>query len=355
MEQNCYYLKGLKLVSDFRHEGEIPHNVRLTAPEIANLWTQFQNDTMAICVYTYMLKIVEDASIRPILEYALTLAEGHVAKIKEYFKNEKFPIPHGFTEEDVNLAAPRLFSDEFCLIYTQIASIHGLAGYTAALSTNTRRDIRDYFVQNQNETMELFNRATDLMLEKGILSRAPFINPPNHYEFVQNESFIQGILGGERPLNSIEISDIFWNLKKAQLDKALCMAFAQGAQSQEVKDLLWRWVKMMGKHVEILETLLSNDRLPSPRSEDAEITNSTISPFSDRLIMYHKMIISSTQLGLYGTAVATCQRYDLGIHFSRLSMELADILKDGYKLMIKHKWAEQVPLADDREKLSGQR
>jgi len=70
--------------------------------------------------------------------------------------------------------------------------------------------------------------------------------------------------------------------------------------------------------------------------------------------MFHKMVIGSTQVGVYGTALATCQRYDLGLHFSRLIMELTDLLKEGYKLMIKHKWAEQVPLMDDRKKLSGQ-
>ncbi|MCM3765545.1 DUF3231 family protein [Neobacillus niacini] len=336
-------------------ERETSHYVRLTAPEIANIWTQYQNDTMAICVYTYMLEIVQDDSIRPILEYALSLANGHIPVIKEYFTAEKFPIPHGFTEDDVNSQAPRLFSDEFCLSYTYIMSVHGLAGYAAALTTNMRRDIRDYYVQCQNETMELFNRSLDLLLEKGIVSRAPIINPPNDYEFVATNSFMHGLFGGQRTLNCIEISNIFWDLKKAQLDKSLCIAFAQVAQLQELKDFIWRGVKIAGKHVEILETLLSQDHLPSPKSEDAEITNSTISPFSDRLLMYHIVIIGSTQAGLYGTAIATCQRYDLGAHFIRLMMELAEFLKDGFKLMIKHKWAEQMPLADDREKLSGQR
>nr|WP_263326262.1 DUF3231 family protein [Neobacillus sp. Marseille-Q6967] len=129
---------------------ETPHNVQLTAPEIANLWSQYQNDTMAVCVYKYMIKITEDVSIRPILEFALSLAESHIVKIKEYYMEEKFPIPHGFTEDDVNLTAPRLFSDEFCLTYTYIMSVYGLSGYTVTISSNLRRDIRDYFVLCQN-------------------------------------------------------------------------------------------------------------------------------------------------------------------------------------------------------------
>jgi hypothetical protein len=65
-----------------------PHNVRLTAPELANLWSQYQNDTMAICVFKYMFKITEDASIRPILEFSMGIAERHIAVIREFFTKE---------------------------------------------------------------------------------------------------------------------------------------------------------------------------------------------------------------------------------------------------------------------------
>ena len=144
---------------------ETPHHIRLTAPEIANIWSQYQNDSMAICMYKYMINIVEDVSIRPILECSLRLAEGQIMIIRDFLIQEKFPITHGFTEDDVDLSAPRLYSDEFFLSYTYIMSINGLAGYAAALSTNMRRDIRDYFVKCQNDTMELFNKSLDLLLE----------------------------------------------------------------------------------------------------------------------------------------------------------------------------------------------
>lgn len=333
---------------------ETPHQVRLTASEIANIWSQFQNDTMAICIYNYLINTTEDAAIREVLEFALSLAKKHIGTIKEYFIAEKFPIPHGFTEDDVDINAPKLYSDEFCLTYTYIMCVYGLAGYAAALSTNIRRDIRDYFVECQDETMELFNRSLDLMLSKGIVSRPPYINPPENYEFVQSKHYMKGILGGERPLNSIEISNVHWDLKKLQVEKALCISFAQVAKNEEVKKFFWRGVELEGKQIEILGSVLSLSHLPSPKSEESEITSSTIAPFSDRLMMFHKMIISSATMGLFGSAVATSQRLDLGMHYSRFSMELADYMVDGFKIMIKHKWAEQVPLSDDRKHLAGQ-
>lgn len=57
----------------------------LTAAEISGLWLQYTGDTMSICVYKYFLTIVENAEIKPILEFALQLAEDHIAKITEFF------------------------------------------------------------------------------------------------------------------------------------------------------------------------------------------------------------------------------------------------------------------------------
>ena len=81
-------MEGILSMNDsgeFQEKTETMHHPRLTAPEIANIWTQYQNDTMAICVCKYMIKIVEDRSIRSILELALNLAEKHIPKIKAFF------------------------------------------------------------------------------------------------------------------------------------------------------------------------------------------------------------------------------------------------------------------------------
>lgn len=85
----------------------------LTAAEVSALWLQYLGDSMAICVYKYFLKIVENQDIKPILEFGLQLAENHITEITKFLKSENFQVPMGFTEDDVNLNAPRLFSDQF--------------------------------------------------------------------------------------------------------------------------------------------------------------------------------------------------------------------------------------------------
>lgn len=118
----------------------------LTAAEVSALWLQYLGDSMAICVYKYFLNIVENNEIKPILEFAFQLAESHITKITEFLENANFQIPIGFTENDVNVNAPRLFSDQFLLFYSYIMTIHGITAYGLAVSNTERLDLQDYFL-----------------------------------------------------------------------------------------------------------------------------------------------------------------------------------------------------------------
>lgn len=73
--------------------GNISHNVELTSAEIANLWTQYMNDSLSICILTHSIKHAKDQDVKEILEFALSLAESHIGKIRVFFNKNNFPIP----------------------------------------------------------------------------------------------------------------------------------------------------------------------------------------------------------------------------------------------------------------------
>src|SRR4051812_18955553 len=98
-------------------------NIRLTAAEMSSLWSQYINDTLAVCVSTYFLQQVEDEEVRPIIEKTITIANTNLTIMTDIFEKEGFPIPKGFSDEDVNPEAPSLFSDTFTLMYLRNMSI----------------------------------------------------------------------------------------------------------------------------------------------------------------------------------------------------------------------------------------
>ncbi|WCK56384.1 DUF3231 family protein [Aneurinibacillus sp. Ricciae_BoGa-3] len=332
-----------------KHQTE--HSIRLTAPEIANLWTNYMNDSMAICVLKYMLEKVEDREIRPVFEYALELAKVHVKTIAGIFKEEGYPVPYGFTDEDVNLKAPRLFADTFGLDYLLQMTVHGLTGYALSLTTSTRSDIRDYYIHCNETSMELYQKSINVLLSKGLYSRPPYIATPEKVDFVERQSFLNGWFEGKRPLNSLEISHIFFNLKKTIMTRALLIGFSQVAKSKEVRALMVRGTDIGLKHIDAFSSILHKNNLPSPKHWESEVTNSTVPPFSDKLMTYHALFLINTAVGFYGTGMSVSMRKDLVVQYQRIITETQVYVEDGANIMINNGWMEQPPQVEDRKQL----
>lgn len=120
-------------------------NIRLPATEKGFLWTNYMVDSMAVCCLDYFLAICEDEKIKEILTYALNLSKIHTKICSKIFTKENHPIPIGFTSEDVNLSAPRLFSDEFVLFYLHQLANSGLTYYSKSLAMTVREDVHDFY------------------------------------------------------------------------------------------------------------------------------------------------------------------------------------------------------------------
>jgi hypothetical protein len=335
---------------------ETNNPIRLTAPEMASLWTQYIFDTMSICFFRYALEHIEDPDVKSIYQTSLGISQKHVQKITEFMLNENYPIPHGFTEkDDVNIQAPRLFQDPFYLNYIYIMTLQGMTGYSLSVGTSVRSDLRKYYITCMSETMELFDQSIDLMLSKGLFVRPPVISPPESIDFVKHQSFLTGWLGDRRPLNAIEIGDITFNMLKMHLHAALKVGFIQVAQSKEIRQYFMRGLDIANKHIKIFESVFKEDKLNSPVSWQSMITSSTSMTFSDKYMMYQILLSTQLSLSFYGSALSVNSRRDLGAHYIRLILELLQFAEDGANLMIKNGWLEQPPTASDRDSLANRK
>ncbi|WP_394139984.1 DUF3231 family protein [Cytobacillus oceanisediminis] len=326
-------------------------NKTLNAADLSALWLQYMGDSMAKCVYNYFIKIVEDKKIKSILEYSLHLSESHIAKIKEFFKSADYQIPKGFTEDDVNLNAPRLFSDEFLLFYSQIMTIHGLTAYSLAMTTSERQDVQNYFYDCLVTSKDLFQRIMGLSRSQSKFTSLPTIPSPNEIEFIETTGILANLTGDKRPLNIAEITNIFFNSKKTGLVRSLSLAFSQVAELEEVRKFMSKNAKLAGKDAESFDAILREDHLSIPEKWDADITNSTVSPFSDKLMMFHAALLVNAALSYYGAALGSSLRSDIILNYQKVSLHATQAGGLCYKILVKHGWLEKLPEAVDRKSL----
>ncbi|MRH41313.1 DUF3231 family protein [Aquibacillus halophilus] len=323
---------------------------KLTAPEVANLWTQFMNDSMGLCVIRYFIEICEDQETKSILKHSIDLSKSHIKKITNFLQEENHPVPQGFSDEDVNLKAPPLFSDKLILVYMQVMTLHGMNSYSLCTTTSIRADQRSYYSNCISEASELYDSLLSLMLNKGILSKPAILNPPNQVDFINQKDYLNGWFG-KRPLNAIEISGLYYNMIKTMVKVVLEIAFGQVTQSEELRKYFQRGTKICEKQLKDMADILAADHLPSPKSWQSEVTNSTVAPFSDKLMLFHVIGLVAVAVGYYGAALSACQRRDVMFKYTKLIGEIGLYAEDGANLLIKNGWMEQPPMVDDREAL----
>ncbi len=335
---------------------ETAHNIRLTVTEVGLLWTTYVNDTMARCVLTYFLNKVEDTEIKPVIEYALKITNIQIKALTALFHSENFPIPIGFTDEDVNASAPRLFTDHLILEYVKNMSKVGLPICSMAFTMTSRSDVRAFYADCISQIQTLDQQSTGVLQSKGLYIRPPFITIPKKVDFVDKQSFLSGRFlgfGDKRPLIAMEISSLSANIMTNALGKALMIGFSQVAKSQEIRQYLVRGKEISSKHIKVFSDQLVDEDIPSPMTWDSDVTNSTVPPFSDKLMLSHVAMLVTAGTGNYAMAAAASPRADITSTFVRLAAEIAIYAKDGAKLTIENGWLEEPPQAPNREELAG--
>jgi len=329
----------------------VTHDAPLTCAELGRLWQSIAYYKMLKYVYLNFVNNVDDSYLRQIFEEGLIIIDTRVKRASDLLTRDGQPLPIGFGDEDFDADAPRLFTDLFYYYYTINMSRIDVSLGGMNLASATRNDVREFFTKCLEGTMRYFNSFSELMLQKGLYIRPPYISTIKEEDFVEEQNFLRGFLGERRPLLAGEIEQLFKSYINNKVGAALLTGFKQVAKSKQVKSYMSRGIEIARKHVDIFVSILEKENLPVPSHANELVTGSTSAPFSDRLMMSHVLSLCQVGIGNYATAMASSMRHDLSSAFGRLIMESANYGEDGLNIMIQNGWFEEPPRHIDRREL----
>lgn len=331
----------------------------LSSSEMSSLWTTYMIESMFKCVYAYGLQLVaDDEDIRPLVQEAYDQSVRYLTTIQTIFEAENFPVPVGFTEEhDLNKEAKPLFDDTFFLDYLNKNAKIASPQYATFHAMSTRQDVRNFFAQCLTDRSQMYDKTTEMMLNKGLLIRPPTISIPHQVDFVDDKKYVSGFspFSDTRPLNVVEISHLFSNIESNLLGFMLITGFGQTAASQEVRDFMLKGKDISKKHVKKFADKLIASDIQAPMTWDAAVLDSTDPPFSDKLMMFQINTLIQASIGRYGLSAGASFRKDLPMMYTRLNAEISKYANEGAEILIKNKWMEEPPRADDRDKIIKQK
>lgn len=328
------------------------HNIQLTTPEIGALWTSYIQHSATMCFYKHFLQQLEDSEVMEIVKSALYLGELYNKEIEKIFQKEGFPVPDGFSDKDINLSSPPLFTDLFALSYVYRVGQMVLPFYSTTLTKVARKDIVEFYEGCLKTSTKLYKKSLNLMLSKGIYDRPPKIPYPKDVEYMKVEPTLLGsMFGDKRPLNVMELGEIFYAIERNYIGLVMLMGLIQVTKDKEVKEYLIKGKKLAEKQVELFNKILKKEEHLGNIPVSMEVTDSMISPFSDRLVMFLITATSSAGIQLLAYAMSTSIRRDLSMHYALMIAEIAKYGGEGLELMIKRGWMEQMPQSIDRSNL----
>ncbi|MFZ7943955.1 DUF3231 family protein [Neobacillus sp. 19] len=328
----------------------VKHNVRLTSAEIGGLWATYLQENMAVCLLTYFLHHNQDEEIQTTLQHAYEISNSHVNQITAIFNDEGIPVPDGFTEKDLDLSAPPLFYDMFGLsfVYSMCRLSMINTGFIAA--TMAREDVQDFFVTMVQENSMLYKESTTLMLSKGIYDRPPMIPYPKEVEYIEKLSYLKGF-GKKRPLNVAEITEIFFNTERNYFSIILCMGLLQVVKDKEIHAYIQEGKEISEKQINTFNDILLKEELLGNIATNMEVTDSTCSPFSDRLVVTLFHSLNAIDIALIGHALSLSMRTDLAAFYQKYILEILAYSGKGFDIMVDRGWAQGPPHAPSRRDL----
>ena len=329
------------------------HTVGLSSTEIAGLWATYIMDSLSICLSKHFLQQSNNEDVKPIIELTLDISQKHIVEIKNIFEKENFPIPKGFSDEDIDLSAPPLFLNLFPVSYAYGMGRMGLMSYSMLISNVAREDIRSFFSKCLTSSLDLYNTSVNLMLSKGIYDRPTMIPYPDKVEFVKKkETFLSKWFEEKRPLNVLELSEIFFNIERNYFAIVLLTGFIQVVKDEQIKKFLIKGKDLAQKQIHFLNHALIKEDLLGTIMVNSEVSTSTVSPFSEKLIMNLVTILNTQGITYIGHALATSARVDLATEYSKLIPEILQYGKEGTDILIDRGWMEEPPHAPNRKELA---
>jgi hypothetical protein len=100
-----------------------------------------------LCVLSYLAEKTQDPDIKSAVVKFIDEARSVEEQICAISISVNHPIPTGFSAEDINLNAPKLYTDKFILIFIRNMSRFTLVSFCEACTSCSRSDDRAFFNQ----------------------------------------------------------------------------------------------------------------------------------------------------------------------------------------------------------------
>ncbi|KAB7667155.1 DUF3231 family protein [Bacillus sp. B1-b2] len=320
----------------------------LTSVEYGALWTTYQKKTMILCILEYFIEKSEEPKAKDLMKGLHEKLAVKVKEIKKMIETSGGIVPLGFTAEDVHLDAPKLFDQGFDIMFSRVLKEISMGMYVLHTTISYRKDIIDIYRELTELTQKYYLYFTEYLQQNKWMLDPPTINMPHSRSFLNDKDYMKGtnILGSRRGFNIVEYGLIYHSLESNILGMQLMKGFAQSSSDLEVKKYFQKGYELSKKIYKDTEEMLIESNIPSPSIPSGVVTNSTIPPFSEKLMLYCTYLLNGFSIGGQGFGAVFHLRNDVILQSGLFAKDVFAFGLKGARLMMEKGWLEEPPSMD---------
>ncbi|MYL30106.1 DUF3231 family protein [Halobacillus halophilus] len=320
-------------------------NSHLSSAEIGTLWMTYQEKTLILRMLDYFIEKADDRESKQIMVHLQKDIEPYVEKMKKIFEKHGLEVPVGFTEDDVTKEVPKLYDNGFDIMFVRLVNEIGMGMHTLNLTMSYQKEIIEIYRELTYLTQKYYEKCTQYLIEKGLLPQAPYVSIQKPVEHVQDKDYLKMFkpIKGRRALNTVEMTHIHHAIESNVIGMQMIYGFSQVAKEPEARAYFHEGGELAKKIVKKLTTIMFENDTPAPMTPGGNVTQSHLSPFSDKMMLYCVSLFCSFSLGGNSLGTAFSLRNDLPAKLSLFMKDIFEYAHKGAKMMIKHGWMEEPP------------
>ncbi|MCM3439761.1 DUF3231 family protein [Metabacillus halosaccharovorans] len=331
----------------------MPEKTSITSSELGTLWLTYQEKTMILRMLEYFITKADDEKAKDIMTNLYDELNTYVGKIVQIYEEEGAVIPVGYTAQDVNKDVPKLYDNGFDIMFVRLLKQISMGLHSLNLTMTFREDINILFEDLTALTQRYFRICSQYLLEKGLLVRSTYVSMPKSVEFVKDNNYLGGIalnpFSQKRTLNTVEIAHLHKAIESNLTGTQMILGFGQCANDAEVRNFFNEGAELAKGIVKELSEVMIEVDLSIPQTPGGNATDSTVAPFSDKLMMYCTSLFCSFSMGSNSLGTAFSLRNDLSAKMGIFMKDIFEYAHKGAKIMISNGWMEEPPQMQNRK------
>jgi spore coat protein CotF len=311
--------------------------------ELGFLWYLQSSSNMINLLLKYLSETSEDTDLRNTLNEIYETSTFQEQEATQLLSEEGYKDTPFFMEDDIYSSTTKLFSDQLIIEILKHITSNGLRSLAVQYVDLTDYKVKNFYKKLLNDVIQLDFSLLKLLNDKDLLQNNSF-----SYEKVDERDgkLFKVASTQQRPLNAVELANMFSSLQCNNVGVALCIGFSEVVEDMDTKKFILEGKKLAFYQSASLSDIYRENGIPTTTGLEAHVNKVKESPFSDKLIANLIMFLNPVSITNLQTAVVSSYKKDHIESIKELIKMIENYSEKGLKLLIRKNWFNEPPVSN---------